>query len=87
MIPPTPRVSAIVWRGLHGGARNEPFGEPAGRDLRRAQALGVDVHQRERRAGELGEAQDVPDQVAREDRRPGADERDLGHHFLPTDMG
>ena len=45
-----------------------------------AQPLGVDVHQRERRrVGELREAQHVADEVAGEDGRAGADERDPRH--------
>ena len=56
---------------LHEAARHELGG---------AQALGVDVHQRERRrVGELGEAEDVADEVAGEHRRAGADEGDPRH--------
>jgi hypothetical protein len=62
--------------------------QPRVDDLRRAQPLRVDVHERERRVvAQLGEAQDVADEVAREDGRAGADERDLGHQVLPRVMG
>src|SRR6185312_12416894 len=44
------------------------------------QALDVDVHEREGRGvGQLGAAQDVAHQVAREDRRAGADEGEARH--------
>jgi hypothetical protein len=62
--------------------------QPRRDDLGRAQALGVDVHQRELRVvTQLGEAEDVADEVAREDSGAGSDEGDFRHQVLPMVMG
>jgi hypothetical protein len=63
---------AAVERRLDGdsGGRGHPLG--------RAQTIRVDVHQRDRQpVAQLGEAEHVADQRAREDGRAGADQRDL----------
>ena len=71
---------AAVERGLDVGARPGGARHRAHGGLGGLQALGVDVHQREgRRVGQLGAAQDVAHEVAREDRRAGADEGDPRH--------
>nr|BFF17404.1 hypothetical protein GCM10025730_09250 [Promicromonospora thailandica] len=51
----------------------------AGRRLGDRQPLGVDVVEHETRVHQLGEAQDVGDELPGEDDAPGADERDADH--------
>ena len=63
----------IVGRGA------ERRGDLARHALGDAQALGVDVHQRDVRVLQRREAQQVAEQVLREHDAAGADEGDLGH--------
>jgi hypothetical protein len=69
-----------IERCLDACARMVRLGQSPHDDLGRPQALGVDVHQRDRRvARELRRAEDVAGRVAGEDRRARSDEGDLGH--------
>ena len=78
---------APVERGLDGRRGAVCLGQPARDDLRCPQPLGVDVHEREgRRVAQLGQAQDVADEVAREHRGARSDEGDLRHQILPRVM-
>src|SRR5205823_1065976 len=70
---------AAIGRRPDLGRRSERVGDPTGYQLRRLEALGVDVEERDLRLGELLEAEDVAEQVAGEDRAARADERNLRH--------
>jgi hypothetical protein len=71
--------AAAVGGGLEGRSRLQRGRHPPGDDLRRAQPLGVDVVQADRRTAQFGKAEDVTQQILGEDGAAGTDERDLGH--------
>ncbi len=72
---------APVGGRLHAGACPADLGDPASHHLRGLKALGIDVHQRQRGpVRECGKAQQIADQVARENRRARTDDRDLRGH-------
>ena len=68
--------------------RVERVGDPARDELRRREPFGVDVEERDLGVGELVVAEDVAEQVAREDGAAGADERDsrASHSLLAPNV-
>ena len=72
---------ASIGDGVHLDARPARIGEPARHHLGRRQTLAVDVHQRERGpVRQRGKAQQIADQVPREDGRARSDDGDLRSH-------
>ena len=69
---------ALVGIGLDRGRHAERRDQLAGDDLALFEPLRVDVHQRDRRAGQRRALQHVADDVLHEHGRAGADEGDLG---------
>ena len=74
---------APVEGGFDGGMHIQRLGHFVRDDLRRAQALRVDVVQADGDAGEFGEAEDVAEQILREDGASSAEEGDFGHEVPP----
>src|SRR4051794_20796008 len=80
--------AAPIRGGLDRGLRAVGLDQAPGQELGRAQALGVDVHQRELRAvAQLGKREDVADEVAREDGGAGSDDPNFWHQVLPRVRG
>jgi hypothetical protein len=76
--------AGAIGGGLDGGGGSELPGDAATHDVGCVEALGVDVVEDDGGVSQLGEAQDVAEQLLRKDSAAGADERDLGHSASPT---
>ena len=87
------RVVRAVERGAaigrRGDARRRPDrrGDAMRDDLRDAQPLGINIHQRDLAPGQFGVREDIAEQILREDDAPRADHRDLRHCAPPEQFG
>ena len=78
VIGPVERPATVGGR-FDGRRHIQRLGHFMGDNLRRAQPLRVDVHQRQGTSGQFRETEDVTDQILGEDGAPRADEGDFGH--------